>query len=85
MKTLQFVALKTVRWTGWLLLPVVFAFLATGYAISGRYGLSVLTDERTALALHKLMHLPLGLLVLAHVVPSMFLAVIRWGWIKPRG
>ncbi|MDD2763615.1 MAG: hypothetical protein PHE83_06535 [Opitutaceae bacterium] len=82
MNTLTFVCLKLVRWTGWLLLPVVLAFLATGYAMSGRYGFGVLADEQTALTLHKLMHLPLGLLVLAHVTPSVYLALLRWGWIQ---
>jgi hypothetical protein len=52
--------------------------------MSGRYGLSVLTDEKTALTLHKLMHLPLGLLVVIHVIPSVYLAFLRWRWIKPR-
>jgi Ni,Fe-hydrogenase I cytochrome b subunit len=84
MNTLAFICLKLVRWTGWLLLPVVLAFLLTGYAMSGRYGLSVLTDEKTALTLHKLMHLPLGLLVVIHVIPSVYLAFLRWRWIKPR-
>ncbi|HVU36665.1 MAG TPA: hypothetical protein VHE61_24705 [Opitutaceae bacterium] len=84
MSILQSQALKLVRWTGWLLLPVVTAFFATGFAISGRYGLDALADERTALMLHKLMHLPLAVLVLGHVVPSAFLAFIRWGWIKTR-
>lgn len=84
MNRLQFIALKLVRWTGWLLLPVILGFFATGYAISGRYGLSQLADEQTALALHKMMHVPLGVLVVVHVVPSTFLALIRWGWIKPR-
>jgi Ni,Fe-hydrogenase I cytochrome b subunit len=83
MSTLQKVALKVVRWTGWLLIPVVLAFFATGYAISDRYGFGALADERTALTLHKLMHLPLGVLVIAHIIPSTFLAFIRWGWIKP--
>ena len=32
----NFFCLKLVRWTGWLLLPVVLAFFATGHAISGR-------------------------------------------------
>jgi Ni,Fe-hydrogenase I cytochrome b subunit len=82
MSKLRLLCLKLVRWTGWLLLPFVLAFLVTGYAMSGRYGLSALTDEKTALALHKLMHLPLGLLVLVHVVPAFYLALIRWGWIK---
>jgi Ni,Fe-hydrogenase I cytochrome b subunit len=84
MNTLAFICLKLVRWTGWLLLPVVLAFFLTGFAMSGRYGLSVLADEKTALTLHKLMHLPLGLLVVVHVIPSVYLAFLRWGWIKPR-
>ena len=75
-------ALKLVRWTGWLLLPVVLAFFITGYAISGRYGFGTITDEKTALTLHKLLHFPLGLLVVGHVVPSLYLALLRWGWIK---
>ena len=80
--TFSFICLKIVRWTGWLLLPAVAAFFATGYAISGRYGFAALTDENTALELHKLMHLPLVTLVIAHIVPSTYLAFVRWGWIK---
>lgn len=82
MPTISAVCLKVVRWTGWLLLPLVLAFFATGYAISGRYGLGRLTDEQTALELHKLMHLPLVVLLVAHVMPSIYLALVRWGWIK---
>lgn len=82
MNTLNYICLKLVRWTGWLLLPVVLAFFLTGYAMSGRYGLGALTDEKTALTLHKLLHLPLLLLTVVHVVPSTYLALIRWGWIK---
>ena len=80
--TLSFICLKIVRWTGWLLLPMVAAFFATGYAISGRYGFVTLTDENTALELHKLMHLPLITLVVTHIVSSTYLALVRWGWIK---
>ena len=82
MNVLTHLCLKLVRWTGWLLLPLLLAFLATGYAMSGRYGLGALTDEQTALTLHKLLHLPLLLLVIVHVLPSTYLALVRWGWIK---
>ncbi|HVT73417.1 MAG TPA: hypothetical protein VHD61_09790 [Lacunisphaera sp.] len=83
MNSLSHIAVIVVRWTGWILLPLLLAFFATGYAISGRYGFGALASERTALALHKLLHLPLGALVVAHVVPSVYLALLRWGWIKP--
>ena len=76
------ICLKLVRWTGWLLLPFVLGFFATGWAMSGRYGFTALTDEKTALALHRLMHLPLGTLVAVHTLASTYLALQRWGWIK---
>jgi Ni,Fe-hydrogenase I cytochrome b subunit len=83
MNLLGIVCLKLVRWTGWLLLPIVVAFFATGYAVSGRYGFGALTDEQTALTLHKLLHLPLVVLAVVHVLSSVYLAFVRWGWIRP--
>lgn len=84
MTRLNSLLLKLVRWSGWPLLPVVLLFLLTGYIMDGRYGLSRLLDEKTALTWHRMLHLPLMLLVLAHSVPAVYLAVQRWGWIKPR-
>jgi hypothetical protein len=84
MSRLGLFCLKLVRWTGWLLLPLMLAFLASGYAMSGRYGFTALASEQSALALHKLMHLPLGVLLLAHVLPSVYLWLVRHAWIKPR-
>jgi hypothetical protein len=60
------------------------AFLATGYAISGRYGCGRLLDEKTALTLHKLLHGPLIVLVLVHSIPAIYLALQRWGWTRKR-
>ncbi len=80
---MNLVFLKLVRWSGWLLLPLAAGFLLTGYAISGRYGLGALLAEQQALAWHKLLHLPLLLLLAGHVFPACYLAMQRRGWIKP--
>jgi hypothetical protein len=84
MSKLNFVLLKTMRWSGWLLLPLVMLFLLTGYIMDGRYGFDKLLDEKSALTFHRMLHLPLIVLVLAHVVPAVYLAFQRWGWIKQR-
>jgi hypothetical protein len=83
MNKFNLVFLKMVRWSGWLLLPLTLGFLLTGYAISGRYGMGTFVTEQKALELHKLFHLPLVALLLGHVVPACYLAMQRWGWIKP--
>jgi len=41
-------------------------------------------DEKRALTFHRMLHLPLIVLVLAHSVPAVYLAIQRWGWIKHR-
>ena len=84
MHKLNSVLLRVVWWTGWPLLPLMLAFLATGYAMSGRYGFGRLLDEKTALTLHKLLHVPLVVLVLVHSVPAIYLALQRWGWMRKR-
>jgi hypothetical protein len=82
MNKLNLVSLKIVRWSGWLLLPLVLGFLLTGYIMDGRYGFGILLDEQSALTFHRLLHLPLIILAVAHVVPAVYLAFQRWGWIK---
>ncbi len=64
------------------MLPLILGFLLTGYIMSGRFGLGMLLDEKTALALHKLLHAPLILLFLAHSLGAVYLAFQRWGWIR---
>ena len=84
MNKLNMISLKLIRWSGWLLLPVVAGFLVTGYAMTGQHGFNRLLDEETALTFHRMLHLPLIVLVVAHVVPAVYLAFQRWGWIKTR-
>lgn len=78
MPSLTSFCLKTVRWSSWPLLLLILAFLATGYLISGRLGGM---DEARALAMHKLLHLPLLALLVVHVLPAGYLALRRWGWV----
>ena len=84
MSKLNYISLKVVRWTGWPLVPLVLLFLLTGYIMDGRYGLSRVLDEKSALTIHRMMHAPLIVLVLAHSLAAAYLAMQRWGWIRPR-
>ena len=84
MSKFNFLCLKTVRWSGWPLLPLVLLFLLTGYIMDGRYGFGRLLDEKSALTLHRMLHLPLIALVLVHSLPAAYLAFQRWGWIRQR-
>jgi hypothetical protein len=82
MKAWDVFCVRVVRWSGWPLLAIVVGFFLSGYIISGRYGMGVLMEEEAALTLHKLMHIPLAVLLLVHTVPAVYLAMLRWGWIK---
>ncbi len=84
MNKLNVILLKIVRWSGWLLLPLILLFLLTGYILDSRFGLSRLLDTNSALTFHRMLHVPLIVLVLAHSLPAAYLAMQRWGWIKPR-
>ena len=79
MNKLNMVSLKIVRWSGWLLLPLVMLFLLTGYIMDGRYGFSKLLDEKSALTFRRMLHLPLIVLVVAHVVPAVYLVLSAMG------
>jgi hypothetical protein len=67
-----------------VLLPLILLFLLTGYIMDGRYGFNRVLDEKSALTAQRMLHLPLLVLLLAHSVPATYLAMQRWGWIKPR-
>ncbi len=76
------ILIKAVRWSGWPLLPLILLFLFTGYVMDGRYGFSRLLDTNSALTFHRMLHLPLIILVLVHSLPASYLAMQRWGWIN---
>ena len=76
--------IKVLRISSWPLLGLLAVYLMTGFAMSGRYGCGVLLTEKTALALHKLMHVPLLTLLPVHVICAIYLALRRWRWIKIR-
>ena len=84
MNKLNFILLKIVRWSGWPLLPLLLLFLLTGYIMDDRRGFNRLLDARSALTIHRMMHAPLIVLVLAHTLPAAYLALQRLGWIKRR-
>ena len=84
MSKLNFILLKLVRWSSWPLLLLIGGFLASGYAMTGELRLNRWLDEKTALTLHRMLHWPLIALTLAHSAPAVYLALQRWGWIKPR-
>ncbi len=83
MNRFSYICLKTVRWSSAPLLLVIACFLTTGYMITGEIMLGGI-DEKQALALHKLLHYPLILLVAVHTIPATYLAVRRWGWFGQR-
>ena len=82
MRPVGYYCLKIVRATSWPLMALIAGFFITGYTISGRFGLGSLGDEKAALALHKLLHLPLIALILAHSLSGVYLALRRRRWIK---
>ncbi len=84
MNKLNLALLKTVRWSGWPLLPLVLLFLFTGYVMDGRYGFGRIMEEKSALTFHRMLHLPLIALVLVHSAAATYLAVQRWGWFRRR-
>jgi succinate dehydrogenase/fumarate reductase cytochrome b subunit len=81
---LNYYLLKLARLTGWLLLPIMLVYIATGFALCGILGFGRLIDSQTAVAIHKFFDWPLVALFLVHVSVTIYFAMWRWGWIKRR-
>jgi hypothetical protein len=77
-RTRNYIFIKTLRVAGWCLLALVTAYIATGYAMSGEYGFHRLMDAQTAKWWHRLLHLPLLVLAVAHAATASYFAWLRW-------
>ncbi len=75
-------AIRTLRFTSWPLLALLVLYLVTGFAMSGRFGLGTLMNEKKALAFHKALHVPLLALFPVHAVCATYLAMRRRRWVK---
>ena len=75
---------KTVRISGWFLLPIVLSYLVSGFALCGRYGFDKVISDAKAADIHTTFIWALIGLLAMHVVPATYLAFRRWGWIKRR-
>jgi Ni,Fe-hydrogenase I cytochrome b subunit len=74
----HFVLDKIVRISSWPLLLLLLLFFATGYIMSGDFGLGGIIDVKQALAIHRALHLPTVVVLLVHVMPATYLAFRRW-------
>ena len=69
---------RIVRISSWPLLVLMILFFATGYIMSGDFGLGGVMDAKLALAIHRALHFPLLVALLVHAVPATYLAIRRW-------
>ena len=75
------VCVRTVRITAWPLLALMILYLITGYVLCGQTTLGRWIAVETALSVHKVFDVPLVALFVAHSLPAIYLAFVRWGWI----
>lgn len=77
-RTRNYILIKLLRTGGWCLLVVVTAFLVSGWMMTGRFHFGRLLSAQEAKDLHRLLHWPLVVLVVAHAGPATYFALIRW-------
>jgi hypothetical protein len=77
-RTRNYIFIKTLRVAGWGLLALVTAYVVTGFAMSGEYGFRRLMHADTAKFWHRLLHLPLLVLAVAHAATASYFAWLRW-------
>ena len=83
-KNVNYYLLKTARWSGWLLLPLMILYILTGFSLCGKFGFSELIAPETARDIHQIFEWPLVGLFLLHCSTTIYFALRRWGWIGKR-
>jgi ABC-type molybdate transport system permease subunit len=81
-KTLTFYMIKTIRISGWLLLPLALLCIVSGFAMNGTWGMEKLIGSDMSLAIHQTFVWPLAGVILVHAAASIYMAMRRWGWIN---
>ena len=76
-----YIVIKTLRFTSWFLLVLVLSYVTTGYVMSGQLTLGG-ADPRTALTIHRLLHVPLLVMFGLHALGGIYLAMRRKRWVR---
>lgn len=83
-RTFNYYLIKTVRLSGWILLPAVLLYISTGFTMCGKFGAVSADWLSVSEIIHKTFAWPLVVIFLAHSIIAVYLALRRWGWIGKR-
>jgi sorbitol-specific phosphotransferase system component IIC len=81
-RSLQWWLLKVNRISGYILFPVILAFIISGFGITGRYGFDRLMSYETGWQIHRLLLWPVIGLFVIHSLISWYFSFRRWGWVR---
>jgi len=74
----NYLLIKTLRVAGWCLLGLLLCFLASGYAMTGRLRVGRWLTAQQGKDWHLWLHGPLLIVAVAHIVPAVYFAWLRW-------
>jgi hypothetical protein len=74
-----YIVIRTLRFTSWFLLALVLTYITTGYVMTGQLQL---IDPKTALTIHRGLHVPLFVMFGLHALGGIYLALRRKRWIR---
>ena len=77
-----YIVIRTLRFTSWFLLALVLSYIITGYVMSGQLTFGGWADPKLALAIHRVLHVPLIVMFALHALGGIYLAMRRKRWIR---